>query len=143
MQNDITISVVIPAYNCERYITRSIDSVLAQTRPVDEIIIVDDGSSDNTGEVVKRYGGKVRYIRQENAGASVARNTGIEAATGDWIAFLDGDDEWLPDKIKHQTELLSRNPNLVWVTGNYMECLCEEKRSGIHTPPARCIHYLN
>ena len=72
MQNDITISVVIPAYNCERYITRSIDSVLAQTRPVDEIIIVDDGSSDNTGEVVKRYGEKVRYIRQENAGASAS-----------------------------------------------------------------------
>ncbi|MHC5190567.1 MAG: glycosyltransferase family 2 protein, partial [Planctomycetota bacterium] len=82
------ISVVIPAYNAEKHIARAIDSVLAQTRPADEIIVVDDGSTDATAEVVRSYGEKVIFIQQENAGVSVARNAGIEAASGDWIAFL-------------------------------------------------------
>lgn len=126
--NPVIISVVIPAYNNGRYIRRSIDSVLAQTVAPLEIIVVDDGSTDNTAEEVQHYGQAVRYIRQDNAGASAARNTGVEAAAGDWIAFLDADDEWLPDKLKLQTALLKRNPNLVWTTGNYIECLCEEQR---------------
>ncbi len=121
----ITVSVVIPAYNAGKYIGRAIDSVLAQTRPADEIIVVDDGSTDNTAEVAHGYGDKVRFIRQENAGASVARNTGIEAATGEWIAFLDADDEWLPQKLKLQTEHLRRNPDLVWTTGNFIRCYCD------------------
>ncbi len=127
-QDNIRTSAVIPAYNSECHIARAIESVLTQTRPVDEIIVVDDGSTDKTSEVVKHYGEKVRYIYQDNAGASVARNTGIEAASGDWIAFLDGDDEWLTDKIKLQTELLIRNPDLVWVTSNYITCSCYENR---------------
>ena len=114
-----TVSVVIPAYNVEKYIGRAIDSVLAQTRRPDEIIIVDDGSTDSTAEVIKSYGSKVRFIRQENGGASVARNTGIEAATGQWIAFLDADDEWLPEKLQLQIEHLMRNPDLVWSATNY------------------------
>ncbi|MHC5139531.1 MAG: glycosyltransferase family 2 protein, partial [Planctomycetota bacterium] len=103
----LTISAVIPAYNAAKYIARSIDSVLAQTHPVDEIVIVDDGSTDNTAAIIKDYGDKVRYIHQPNAGVSAARNTGIEAATGNWIAFLDADDEWLPEKIKRQVENLN------------------------------------
>lgn len=114
-----TVSVVIPAYNAQDYIGRAIDSVLAQTLPPDEIIVVDDGSTDNTARVVKSYGSKVRYIHQENAGASVARNAGIDAAAGPWIAFLDSDDEWLPEKLRLQTELLKRNPDLTWAGGNY------------------------
>ena len=137
----MTISVVIPAYNAETYIARSIDSVLNQARPVDEIIVVDDGSADATAEIIKRYGEKVRYIHQPNAGVSAARNAGIQAATGDWIAFLDADDEWLPEKIKLQTEQLARNPDLVWTTGNYIECLCDEKRSAEHTPASQCLRY--
>ncbi|MCK4960446.1 MAG: glycosyltransferase family 2 protein, partial [Planctomycetes bacterium] len=90
-----SVSVVIAAYNAEKYIQRAIDSVLAQSLPADEIIVVDDGSTDNTGDAVKHYGSKVRYIYQENAGPASARNTAIEAATGTWIAFLDADDEWL------------------------------------------------
>ena len=122
----MTISVVIPAYNAEKHIARAIDSVLAQTRKVDEIIVVDDGSSDNTGTVIKNYGDKVIYILQENAGAGAARNTGVEAASSEWIAFLDSDDEWLPEKIKLQAELLSRNSELFWC---YSNCLlhCESK----------------
>lgn len=126
--NQIAISAVIPAYNCEKYIARAINSVLEQSCAVDEIVIVDDGSSDETAAIIKSFGDKVRYIYQQNAGVSVARNVGIQAAKGGWIAFLDGDDEWLPNKIKLQTELLNRNPELIWVSGNYTRCLCEEKR---------------
>ena len=124
----ITVSAVIPAYNAGKYVGRAIESVLAQTRKADEIIVVDDGSTDDTAEVVERFGDAVRFIRQENAGASFARNTGIEAATSDWIAFLDADDEWLPNKLKLQTEHLERNPNLVWTTGNYIRCYCSRDR---------------
>ena len=137
----ITISAIIPAYNAEKYLARSIDSVLAQTCPVDEIIVVDDGSTDKTAEIIKRYGDKVRYIHQDNAGVSAARNAGIHAATGDWIAFLDADDEWLPKKIERQVENLTRNPDLVWTTGNYLECLCEEQRCAEQTPVSQCLQY--
>ncbi len=114
-----SVSVVIAAYNAEKYIQRAIDSVLAQSLPADEIIVVDDGSTDNTGDAVKHYGSKVRYIYQENAGPASARNTAIEAATGTWIAFLDADDEWLKDKLKLQIEHLQQNRDLVWTYSNY------------------------
>lgn len=113
------ISVVIPAYNAEMHIARAIDSVLAQTRPADEIIVIDDGSTDGTAEVVLSYGDKVIFIQQQNAGVSVARNTGIERATGGWIAFLDADDEWLPEKLNLQSEHLHRNPDLKWTYSNF------------------------
>ena len=81
-----TVSAVIPAYNAAEYLGRTIDSVVAQSRAADEIIIVDDGSTDNTADVAGAYGEKVKYIHQENAGASVARNAGINAASCEWIA---------------------------------------------------------
>ncbi|MHC4075399.1 MAG: glycosyltransferase family 2 protein [Planctomycetota bacterium] len=112
------ISVIIPAYDAGLFINRTIDSILVQTLPADEIIVVDDGSIDNTAEVAKSYGSKVRYIYQQNAGDAAARNTGITAAKGDWIAFLDHDDEWLPDKLQLQMELLNRNPQLLWCASN-------------------------
>ena len=123
------ISVVIPAYNAEKHIARAIDSVLAQTRPADEVIVIDDGSSDATAEVVRSYGDKIMFIQQENAGASVARNTGIKAATGDWIAFLDADDEWLPNKLQLQVSQLKRNPDLAWAMSNYFTCFCDPEHS--------------
>ena len=126
------ISVVIPAYNAGRHLARTIDSVLAQTFCALEIIVVDDGSTDDTAEVARTYGSKIRYIAQNNAGASVARNTGIEAAKGEWIAFLDADDEWLPEKLAKQTELLERNPDLVWTTGNFIDCACSKEQRSPH-----------
>ena len=113
------ISAVIPAYNSEVTIGRAIDSVLKQTRPADEVLVVDDGSTDSTAEIIRSYGDKVHLFQQENAGVSVARNAGVNAATGDWIAFLDADDEWLPEKLKLQTEHLQRNPDLKWTYSNY------------------------
>jgi glycosyltransferase involved in cell wall biosynthesis len=117
-QND-SVSVVIPAWNVEAYIARAIDSVLAQTRPADEILVVDDGSTDNTAQIIRRYEPRVRYLHQPQTGAPEARNRGIAEATGRWVAFLDADDEWLPDKLACQMELPARNPDLVWSYTNF------------------------
>ena len=119
---------MIPAYNIEGYIGRAIKSVLAQTRQADEIIVVDDGSTDGTAARIKKFGGRVHYIHQDKAGVSAARNTGIKAAKHEWIALLDGDDEWLAEKLQLQNEHLARNPELVWASSNYYCCLCNENR---------------
>lgn len=108
------VSVVIPAYNAESCVGRAIRSVLAQTHPVREVIVVDDGSRDTTAGVVQGFSAPVRYVYQPNAGVSAARNHGIREASGDWVAFLDADDEWLPEKLKRQMELLTARPNLRW-----------------------------
>jgi glycosyltransferase involved in cell wall biosynthesis len=89
-------------------VLRAIQSVLDQTAPVEEIIVVDDGSTDGTAEaIVARYGDLVKVVRQENAGVSAARNRAIREATGDWLAFLDSDDVWLPSKIQRQVAALT------------------------------------
>jgi glycosyltransferase involved in cell wall biosynthesis len=95
-QSSVTISVVIPSYNAGTLLRETLDSVLSQSYPAHEIIVVDDGSTDDTAALVRDYGHAVRYIWQENQGQAVARNTGIAAATGDWIALLDSDDVFLP-----------------------------------------------
>lgn len=103
------ISVVIPTYNRATTVPRAIESVLAQTVTDLEVIVVDDGSSDETGKVLaKMFGDRIRYYAQPNQGASVARNKGIEEARGEWIAFLDSDDLWEPEKLKRQFEALER-----------------------------------
>jgi glycosyltransferase involved in cell wall biosynthesis len=109
----MTVSAIIPTYNAARWIARAIDSVLSQTHPVDEIIVVDDGSTDNTAEVVAGFGERVRYIRQSNGGPAKARNTGIRAATTEWVAFLDADDWWETQKLELQMAALHRNPNAI------------------------------
>lgn len=122
---DIRISVVIPAYNAGDYIARTVQSVLSQTSPPDEIIVIDDGSADDTAAVVRSLGDRIQLIRQENAGASAARNAGIQAAKGNWIAFLDGDDEWIPQKLELQINHLQKHPDLVWSMSNYYTCFCD------------------
>lgn len=112
------ISVVIPTYNREKWISKAIDSVLAQTYTDLEIIVVDDGSTDHSRQVIGNYGGRVRYIYQTNAGVGAARNRGIMEAHGEWVAFLDSDDEWFPDKLDTQLDLADRYPQLVMVASN-------------------------
>jgi glycosyltransferase involved in cell wall biosynthesis len=103
------VSVVIPTYNRADKVGKAIESVLVQTVTDLEVIVVDDGSSDNTGEVLKAaYGDRIRYYFQSNQGASVARNRGVEEARGEWIAFLDSDDVWEKDKIEWQLKALRR-----------------------------------
>ncbi len=110
------VSVIIPTYNCKEYITDAIESVLSQTFRDYDIIVVDDGSTDGTKDIVTRYGNKIKYARQENKGVSAARNTGIGMASGGLIAFLDADDMWLPDKLEKQVMAFDENPALGLVT---------------------------
>ncbi len=97
-----TVSVVIPAYNSAKYVGNAIESALAQTYPATEIIVVDDGSTDNIAEVVNKYAAPVKLIRQSNGGPGAARNLGVRESNGEWIALLDADDTWLPNKLERQ-----------------------------------------
>jgi len=120
MSNWERISVVIPAYNAASSIERAVRSVLHQTRRPDEILVVADGSSDDTVAIVESMGEPVRCERQANGGAASARNRGVELASGDWVAFLDADDHWLPERLARQTALLAEHRDLVWVSGNFL-----------------------
>lgn len=110
-----SISVVIPTYNYGRFLARAISSVLEQTHPVLEIIVVDDGSTDNTREVAQGFGDRIQYLYKENRGSSAARNAGIRIARGEWIGFLDADDAWVPEKNAKVRELLQEHPEAVMI----------------------------
>ena len=105
------ISVIIPVHNREQWIGDCIQSVLNQSRPADEILVIDDGSDDDTAKVIKSYGDQVTHVCQATRGVSSARNRGIRQARGDWIAFLDSDDRWHPDKLEAQLRHLDRHPD--------------------------------
>ncbi len=111
------ISVIIPVFNGERFIAEAIQSVLNQNYEPLEIIVVDDGSTDGTADVVKNLAGNIHYFYQQNSGISATRNKGIELATGELISFIDADDVWLPDKLKLQTAFLHQNPETEIVIG--------------------------
>jgi glycosyltransferase involved in cell wall biosynthesis len=116
------VSVIIPTWNRRDLIVRAIDSVLAQTRPVAEVIVVDDGSTDGTGEILaQRYDDRIIYVHQVNAGVSAARNRGLALARGRYLALLDSDDAWLPEKTARQIALLEADPSLGMV-------LCDVRR---------------
>ena len=104
------VSVVIPSYNSARYVGAAIESVLEQAGVPVEVLVVDDGSKDNTAEVVAAYGSPVRYLHQANAGVSVARNHGIQESRAKYVAFLDADDTWMPNKLTRQLDALERTP---------------------------------
>lgn len=103
-----SISVVIPTFNRAQVLGRALASVFSQTLAPVDVIVVDDGSSDETQALIQRDYPQVRYIFQNNKGVSAARNRGIEAATSEWIALLDSDDEWLPEKLERQIGLLQK-----------------------------------
>jgi glycosyltransferase involved in cell wall biosynthesis len=113
---DELVSVVIPVYNGERFLAQAIESVLGQTWREVEVIVVDDGSGDHSGEIARRFA-PVRCLRQDNAGQAAARNRGAAAATGRFLAFLDADDLWLEDKLERQLAAFRAAPELAVVFG--------------------------
>ena len=128
------ISVIIPTYNRAAVLPRAVDSVLSQKGADFELILVDDGSADNTRTLLESWprSPEIRYFYQENRGPSAARNLGIKKAKGEWIAFLDSDDEWKPGKLKAQLEFFRGNPD-------YLICQTEEIwiRKGVRVNPMK------
>jgi glycosyltransferase involved in cell wall biosynthesis len=120
------VSVIIPTYNRSNLVREAIESVLAQEDVALEVIVVNDGSSDDTASLLESFGSAIHGISQPHGGVSAARNTGIRAATGDWLAFLDSDDLWLPQKLRMQMAFLRKHPELqisqteeVWIRNGY------------------------
>ncbi|OCR01117.1 glycosyl transferase [Oscillatoriales cyanobacterium USR001] len=106
------VSVVIPSYNCASYIVQAVESVISQTYADWEVIVVDDGSKDETSQVLQPYKSRIRYEYQQNQGVSIARNHGIQLARGEFVAFLDADDFFLPDKLAAQIAMFKSQPSL-------------------------------
>ena len=109
---EVKVSVIIPSYNSARYVVVAVESVLAQTYRDFEILVIDDGSTDDTKEVLKKYGQSICYLYKPNGGVSNARNYGIEKARGKYVAFLDADDVWMPEKLNKQVALLESNTDV-------------------------------
>ena len=144
--NSPKISVIIPTHNRAHLIGRSIQSVFNQTYQDFEIIVVDDGSTDNTSEVIKKYQKKdnrIKYIRHEkNKGGSAARNTGIKAARAEYIAFQDSDDEWLPKKLKNQMEVFKDAPSRVGIVYSDMWRITGNKKRYFYSPKIMPKHKI-
>jgi glycosyltransferase involved in cell wall biosynthesis len=119
------VSVIIPVYNTERYLAQAIESVLGQSLPAAEIIVVDDGSTDRSPEIARSYNAAVQVITQGNQGAAAARNRGIEASQGSLLAFLDADDYWTSDKLERQAAALA-DPGLDMVFGGVQQFISPE-----------------
>lgn len=135
MSSNALVSVIIPAYNAERFIGRSLDSVIKQTYPAVEIIIIDDGSSDNTASVCRGYMDRhehIRYIRKQNGGVSSARNEGIKAASGYYICFLDSDDTYEPDFISILVNKITQDNR------DFAYCLFRKIHFDNHTTQSVC-----
>lgn len=120
------ISAIMAAYNAERYVGMALDSVLAQTLPPDEIIVIDDGSTDRTLEILRSYAGRITILSQENSGPGRALNVAMDAASGDAFAFLDADDLWRPEKLKIQNAVLSAEEDLEAVFGAIQQFISPE-----------------
>jgi glycosyltransferase involved in cell wall biosynthesis len=127
---NLTVSVILPTFNGEKYIRQAIDSALAQSLPPYEIIVVDDGSTDGTENIVRGYGSKIRYIYQENKGVSGAYNAGIAVASGNYVAFLEHDDVWAPEKNACQVQCFENDGQLGMVFSPVL--LLEEGKPSKH-----------
>jgi glycosyltransferase involved in cell wall biosynthesis len=127
------ISAVIPAYNAETYLSAALESALTQSG-LDEVIVIDDGSTDKTAEIAQSFK-RVRYVHQEHLGLAVARNRGSQESRGEYLAFLDADDIWVPGKIRVQAEILDSSPTDM-VFGNVVQFRVKEGRTVFEGEPA-------
>jgi glycosyltransferase involved in cell wall biosynthesis len=125
------LSVIIPTFNREQLVRFSIDSVLHQTYQDIEVIVVDDGSTDNTQQVLAAYGDKIRIIRQDNSGVSEALNKGIRAAQGEWISFLGSDDEWMPEYLELQMQRVDQHPEIITHITNAVTVQLDETKEDL------------
>jgi len=141
------ISVIVPVYNRERYLAEAIESVFTQEYHQIEVIVVDDGSTDNSAEVANRFRSKVKYFYQHRSGASAARNRGAVLSKGQYLAFLDSDDVWKENKLAYQIEAFHNDPNLDIVFGHvkqfYSPELDESMRRKIHCPTEKMPGYYS
>lgn len=136
--SNICISAIVTTHNRARLLPRALDSVLAQTRPADEVIVIDDGSTDETQATLASRYPAIRNIRQNQSGVSAARNRAIQAASGDWLAFLDDDDAWLPEKLALQQQAIEDSPGYrlchgdeIWIrNGRRVNPMDKHKKQG-------------
>ncbi|MCC9599513.1 glycosyltransferase family 2 protein [Stieleria sp. JC731] len=126
--NRPSVSVVIPAYNASATIARAVDSCLSQTVRPFEVIVIDDGSTDDLAAVLKSYGSDVKLIHQQNARTAAARNRGLESAQGEFVAFLDADDYWEPEKLQRQLDVIDEHPSVSVVSGRFYSEFPGEER---------------
>lgn len=137
------VSCIVPVFNGERFLPEAVDSLLAQRYTPLEIIVVDDGSTDGTRPLIESYGNRIRCVRQTNAGPATARNTGIAAAHGEFISFLDSDDLWHPDKLAFQMARFAARPDLglciTHIQNFFMPELCEEEQMLRDHPRAQAM----
>lgn len=139
MNNSVPVSVIVPAYNSGKFIAETIDSILSQTQVPNQIIIVDDGSTDNTEQVVKSFTDfRIQYIKQKNAGVSSARNTGLDAATNEFVTFLDADDRWRRPFVSRMYKMLLNDPDAVCAFSNFVRF---EQANGIILAKSQFEYY--
>ena len=131
MIQDRSVSVVIPVFNCERYLQEAIESVFAQSVPVKEDIVIDDGSTDSSAGVAGIFKNKIKYVYQSHLGLSLAVNRGVSLASGDFIAFLDADDIWVKDKLALQIAIFEDVPGLDMVFGHVQQFLTPELKESL------------
>jgi len=134
----VSASVAIVTFNHARYLPDALESALAQTLPGVEVVVVDDGSTDDTPAVLAKYAGRVRVVRQPNRGPSAARNAGVAASRGEYVAFLDADDVLAPTKLAEQTAVLAREPRAGWT---YCDVRIEDTRAGVVTTTSERFGY--
>ena len=141
-----TVSVVIPVFNAEKYLGEAIDSVLAQTIPVTEIVVVDDGSTDRTADIVRAYGDPVSDYQQSNHGVAHACNRGVSLASGEFLGFQAADDLWVADKLERQLDAFRRQPDLDLVFTHVQQFVSPElsdaERARVHCPAQPMPGYL-
>jgi len=139
--NNLTVSVIIPVYNAEAYIAESISSIIRQTYPIKEIIVVDDGSTDNTAGIARAFGDPVIVIQQPNAGVSIARNVGVGNSTGELVAFMDADDLWESDKLEHQVRYMAESKDAAAVVCGFSIFGSGISTNNAHFEDHTLLHY--